>query len=471
MKWVIRILLVGAAVVIPVGIFIVSAAIVRAKHKSNIEPVCRLGDRLLEARLLDQALVAYGAAARAAGHECKAPRQSSARSGPDAVRVLAGRRDDHIERARALRVAAAVAPSKGGRADLLERARYRYMYGLAVDAASPGAHRGLRALLRQQRRYRVSGPPDVRCERAGDLLREHLLAEARYLYAPSQTGQVAKECSDGYDRLREDRLQSLSDLRTARSRARAKDIDGARASYLDALGRDRSLEAAWSDLDRLPLPVMSPDRSMWSDAVDGIKTGSAKLIGASVVFALAFAIAALLAGALWRVLRRATKWNGKAPETLSKMVPRLTRQRVSIMPDIPSEGGDRLASFVSDEINRQARSDASGTTLVAEALSPFDGTGRERGIAGLSLLHPAFAPVDAAIGSIPRIFDERHARVKLRLWDDDGQPAVDWVPDTGARSARWRTVTMADVAAAGLTLDEPGLRNTLTAQIRDHFRT
>ena len=63
-------------------------------------------------------------AARAAGHECKAPRQSSARSGPDAVRVLAGRRDDHIERARALRVAAAVAPSKGGRADLLEFAHH-----------------------------------------------------------------------------------------------------------------------------------------------------------------------------------------------------------------------------------------------------------------------------------------------------------------------------------------------------------
>ena len=215
----------------------------------------------------------------------------------DQLRALRAQRTEWFETAQFNRRAARFA--RRGVPGFAVRRRHRvafdaYLQGLALDPASPGARRGLRALLRSGR-PRNPFKAQTHCEQAGRLLDARLLREARAEYV--RVRAAGRVCVDEIARtLRTRRSVAYTWLREAEALEGADDRDGARRQYLAALAIDPNLDAALDGLDRTRLEI--PDRVSWADVA---KVPAVASLGSFLLIVGAVALF-VLGGTLLRIL-------------------------------------------------------------------------------------------------------------------------------------------------------------------------
>jgi tetratricopeptide (TPR) repeat protein len=248
-----------------------------SKRGERLEQLCKRGARLHEAKLLDEAAVVYARAAREKA-ECA--------DELDKVTKDQEERSDAIENARVERLVATRLP-KVDAAQHRDDAYDAYLEAFAKDVRSPGARRGLRALLRAQARALGDAFEDRSCERAGQLVQSGLLYEARQL-----SGIVLGSCPDQ----RKDLLDARRDAALAVSRgdgyAAAGSHSAAFEQYVRALERDPSSERAIDGLSRLPTLVIPKRKTAADAAVGGID--SAALVAGAVLGGAVLVVVVLL---------------------------------------------------------------------------------------------------------------------------------------------------------------------------------
>jgi hypothetical protein len=260
-------------------------------RKQTVDAACMQATVLAQVGLLEQAQ-------RASTRVEKEKRDPDCPDVADQLRALRAQRTAWFDEAWSNRRAAQFA--RRGVSDRAVR-RWRraafdaYLQGLALDPASPGARRGLRAMLRSGR---PRSPLQTRkhCEQARKLLDIRLLREARAEYV--RVRAAGRVCVDEIGRsLRTRRSVAYTWLREAEALDRADDRDGARRQYLAALAIDPNLGAALDGLDRTRLEI--PEPVSWADVA---KAPALTSLGSFLVIVGAGALF-VLGGTLIRILR------------------------------------------------------------------------------------------------------------------------------------------------------------------------
>jgi hypothetical protein len=300
----------------------------------RLEELCGNGAQLRSVKLLDEAVVPY-TRAQAEGDPC-------ATKPLEHIQEAQARRSDHIEQARIDRVVAARAHADGARnAQARWDAAYdQYLKAFRLDARSPGARSGFRALLRARE---LGGRA---CDHAKQLRVHRFLFEARVVggACPEQLGMVV-------------RLRRRAAIAVARADALAAagDDRGAFDEYIAAAQSDPSSPRVLNGLRALP-PVTVPEQQSF-DAYAWRKlsavtagTGDAARVGR--LLAAILLVGAVLFGI--RARRRADRDERAAARYRAKGLGALVDRRYEVVgePGAAAPGQEAVFEIIAEEIRR-----------------------------------------------------------------------------------------------------------------------
>jgi tetratricopeptide (TPR) repeat protein len=297
--------LIAAVVVGALATNVYGMGVSRAEHDAKLQAACEDADSLRGARLLDEAIDAYGAIARVdpdwrcrgsdvaigPGPTCgdevgpltvcdEAPRaeQREVDRHRWTARVMtASAWRDQVQAARQIgreRLEQAsqydrafLRSSDPARRDARTRALNGYRVGLYIDPGAADSRREAQQMLTGFGGTTGRPAADSRCELAGHLFNAGLVPESRMLYAQAlHSGRTTVCKRNGLQKERWTSAWALGELNRASTLHHTGNDDAAREAYIHAFAADSSLATARSALEAVPGPDPA-DAKTWATAL------------------------------------------------------------------------------------------------------------------------------------------------------------------------------------------------------------